>query len=230
MDDAYAIIELSPIRRAIAARMAEATRTIPHFRVVADIQVDALLALRAQCRTHESHTRLSINDFLIKAAAGALIEIPTLNVQWAETAIRRYHTADISVVLAVDGGLMTPIVRRANEKSIWEISNEVREFSSRAQRNALKMSEIDGGSFSISNLGMYGVDQFDAIINPPQCAILAIGRARPMVLPMDDGELHKSNVMRLTLSADHRAIDGVAAAQFLSALRARLEQPERLLV
>jgi pyruvate dehydrogenase E2 component (dihydrolipoamide acetyltransferase) len=221
----YTAVVLSPMRRIIAARMMETARTIPHFRVVADIEVDALVALRKAIQAQNPSQRLSLNDFVIKACAGALIEVPAINIQWAETEIHHYSAADISVVTAVKGGLSTPIVRRADSKTIWEISNEVKELAARAAKNTLKMDEIFGGSFSISNLGMYAVDQFDAIINPPQCAILAVGRAKRQMVVGEDDLPRIATIMRVTLSVDHRAIDGQAAATFLSALRRRLEEP-----
>ena len=230
MDDVYTVKTLSPKRKVIAARMTESKQTIPHFRLVSDIQLDALLALRADLRQGGSDLTPSLNDFFIVASAGALIEVPAVNIQWAENTIHEYRTADISVVMAIDGeGLATPIIRRAETKTVFEISSEVKELARRAARNALKMSEVAGGSFSVSNLGMYGVDQFDAIINAPQCAILALGSGRPRVVVSNDRTTGTATVMRATLSVDHRAIDGATAAEFLTAFRRRVEQPEGLL-
>jgi pyruvate dehydrogenase E2 component (dihydrolipoamide acetyltransferase) len=229
MTEAYIAIPLSPIRRAIAARMVEAKRTIPHFRLAADIEFDALIGLRRQLRENEPATSLSLNDLLIKASAAALMDVPAINIQWAENEVHQYRTADISVVTALEGGgLATPIVRRAESKSIWEIAREVKELAARAAKNALKMDEIVGGSFSISNLGMYGVDHFDAIINPPQCAILALGAAKPRLLVTPQRETHIATVLTVNLSCDHRAVDGATGAQFLSALRRHIERPEHL--
>jgi len=226
MNEAYVVRTLSPIRRVIAARVTEAKRTIPHFRLAADIEVDALLALRQELQRSDSDTHLSLNDLLIKACGTALMDTPAVNIQWAESEIHQYRTADIAVVTALEDGLSTPIIRNADSKTIWEIAREVRELSARAAKNTLKMAEVFGGSFSISNLGMHGVDQFDAIINPPQCAILAVGCAKPQVVVSPEGEMRIATVMRVTLSVDHRAIDGATAAAFLSALRRRVEQPE----
>jgi pyruvate dehydrogenase E2 component (dihydrolipoamide acetyltransferase) len=228
MNDAYTVTALSPIRKIIAARMAEAKRTIPHFRLTIDTEVDALLELRKELREHKPDADISLNDLLIKACATALMDVPAINVQWADTVLHQYRAADISVVTAVEGGLSTPIVRSAESKSIWEISREVKELSARAAHNALKMDEIAGGSFSISNLGMYGIRQFDAIINAPQCAILAVGSAKPRVVVSQKRETRIRTVLTVTLSADHRAIDGATGAVFLSALRQRLEQPGHL--
>lgn len=225
MSEDFLVRPLSPMRKVIAARMSEAKRTIPHFRMTAEIEVDALLAWRTELRQTRVGVALSLNDLLIKACAQALMDIPEVNVQWADNELHQFASADISIVTAVEGGLSTPIVRKAEAKSVWQISSEVKELAARAARNQLRMDEIQGGSFSISNLGMYGVDEFDAIINPPQCAILAIGAARSRCVVSRDLEPCVATVMRVTLSADHRAIDGVAGARFLGALKRRIELP-----
>jgi pyruvate dehydrogenase E2 component (dihydrolipoamide acetyltransferase) len=216
------------MRRAIAARMSESKRTIPHFRLVSDIQIDELVARRKELLQRRPDRELSLNDLLIKTCAQALTDVPDVNVQWAEKELHRFHTADIAVVTAVKGGLTTPILRGADSKSIWQIAAELRELTSRAARNELRMEEIVGGSFSVSNLGMYAVDQFDAIINSPQCAILAIGQGKPRCVANRDFQMGIATVMRVTLSVDHRAIDGVMAAQFLSALKERIETPSHV--
>jgi pyruvate dehydrogenase E2 component (dihydrolipoamide acetyltransferase) len=228
MSESYKSIALSPVRKVIAARMTEAVRTIPHFRVSADIEVDALLALRGELLEDEHHPRVSVNDLLVKACATALMDVPSVNAQWSETEVREYLTADISIVTAVNGGLTTPIVRNADKKSVWDISRESRQLIARATKNQLKLDEVFGGSFSISNLGMYGVDQFDAIINQPQCAILAVGAAKPRAVASGKVGLRVATLMGVTLSVDHRAIDGVGAARFLEALRERVENPRHL--
>jgi pyruvate dehydrogenase E2 component (dihydrolipoamide acetyltransferase) len=219
-------IPLTQMRRTIAARMSEAKRAIPHFRLTADIEMDRLIELRRALLQTRPNEKLSLNDLLIKACATALIDEPSVNLQWVDGEVHQYTGADISVVMAVEGGLSTPIIWRANEKSIWNISTEVRDLGERAQRKTLKMSEIVGGSFSISNLGMYGVDQFDAIINPPQCAILAVGAAKLRPVATNTRDLRVATVVTATLSCDHRAIDGVSGAKFLAALRQRLERPD----
>jgi pyruvate dehydrogenase E2 component (dihydrolipoamide acetyltransferase) len=225
MTDEFKAIPLTQMRRIIAARMVEASQTIPDFRLSADIEVDRLLELRQQLLAERPGVKLSLNDLLIKSCAMALMDEPAINIQWADTEIHQFGSADISVVTAVEGGLTTPIIRQANRKSAWEIAEEVRALVERAQARTLKRDEIVGGSFSISNLGMYGVDRFDAIINPPQCAILAVGAAnqRPLVTP--EGETRIATIMTVTLSCDHRAVDGVTGARFLGALRRRLEDP-----
>lgn len=228
MDKAYMVQALSPIRKLIAARMTEATQSIPHFRVIADIEVDALLHMRQELRGKNPGVGLSLNDFLVKACASALMDTPAINIQWVEGEIHQYRTADISIVTATKRGLSTPIIHGAESKSVWEISREVRALIARAARNRLKFHEVFGGSFSISNLGMHGVDQFDAIINSPQCAILAIGSAKPRAVVSPEREIRIATMLRVTLSVDHRAVDGLTAAAFLSSLRQRVEQPKYL--
>ena len=228
MTEPYTTIPLTPLRKIIAARMTEAKQTIPHFRMVADIEMDKLLALRRQFNADNPNNKVSVNDFIIKACATALMEKPEINIQLVDDDIYQYHRADISVVIAVEGGLSTPIVRNADNKNLQDIASEVKGLATRAAAGQLKMDEIAGGSFSISNLGMYDIDQFDAIINPPQCAILAVGgtKLQPVV---KNGEIGTATVMRVQLSLDHRAIDGVTGATFLSVLREQLQNPERLL-
>lgn len=228
MAEPYSVVPFSPLRRVIAARMSEAQRTIPQFRLLADIEVDALLALREQANAAECSRKITLNDCLVKACAGALLEHPEINCQLVGEEIHQYFDADISVVVAVPGGLAAPILRGANHKSVAEIAIEMRELIARAAAGQLKMHEILGGSFSISNLGGYGVDQFDAIINPPQCGILAVGRVKPRAVVSGNGETRFAQVMRVTLSLDHRVIDGVAGAKFVATLRRRLEHPQAL--
>lgn len=227
MTAAYSVTPLSPLRKIIAARMVEAKRAIPHFRVGMDVEVDALMQLRRDLRNRGPESEVSLNDLLIKACAAALMAVPEVNIQLVDNEIRQYRTADISVVTALEGGgLSTPIVQSAQSKSVWEIACEVKSLTTRAARNVLRMDEIFGGSFSISNLGRYGVDEFDAIINSPQCAILAIARARPRLVASDDGATRVATVLRATLSVDHRALDGAIAARFLSAFRDQAQQPD----
>jgi len=221
-------LPLTSMRKAVAARMTGALRTIPHFRLVAEIEVDALLLLRKQLCEYP-HEGISLNALFVKACATALMDVPGVNLQWSDTEVRQYRDADIAIVTALPGGLATPIVRSANMKSIREIARETKLLVKRAAENRLKVDEVCGGSFSISNLGVYGVDQFDAIINPPQCAILAVGRSRPVLLPDTGGRARVANTIMATLSVDHRAIDGATAAGFMEALRGRIEQPDHLL-
>ena len=224
----YKVIPLTPLRKIIAARMTEAKQTIPHYRLSADIEMDALFALRKQGNTENPGHKVSINDFIIKATAMVLMECPQINIQFVEGEIHQYSQADISVVIAVEGGLSTPVIRGANTKTVAEIALEVKALAARAQNGTLKMNEIMGGSFSLSNLGMYDVDQFDAIINPPQCAILAVGSASPQPV-VKNNQVAIGSVMRATLSLDHRVIDGAVGAAFLNALRDHLQSPSALL-
>lgn len=228
MSGIYTVKRLSPLRKVIAARMTEATQIIPHFHVVADIELDRLLALRAQMNDSQRDIKVTVNDCMIKACAMALLRHPGVNVQLVGEEIREYRQADISVVIAIDGGLSTPVVRAADTKSVQDIAAEVKALVARAAAGQLRMSEIVGGSFSISSLGAYDVVQFDAIINPPQCAILAVGRAKPRMVVTDGNETRIATILRATLSADHRAIDGVAAAEFLATLTQVVETPDDL--
>lgn len=225
---AYTAVPLTPLRKIIAARMTEAKQNIPHYRVSADIDMDNILALRQQLNTDNPEQKLSLNDFVIKACATALMEWPAINSQFIGDEIHQYTDADISVVVAVDGGLSTPVLRQANQKSLHSIAAEVKTLATRAAKGQLKMAEISGGSFSISNLGAYGVDQFDAIINPPQVAILAVSAAKQQAVVKGDVVLIKS-IMRVSLSLDHRAVDGAIGAQFLQAISGLLVSPKFLL-
>jgi len=225
MTETFTVLPLSPIRKMIAARTVEAKQTIPHFRLCADIEVDRVNALRRAQRGG----RFSITDLLVKACASALMQAPGINLQWVEGEVRQLTSADVAVVVALNDGLSTPIIRNADVKSVWDIARELKDLSRRAKSNLLKTSEIFGGSFSISNLGMFEVHEFDAIINPPQCAILAVGAARASVVPRDSSATRIASILRVTLSCDHRAIDGATGARFLSTLKRLVESPEQLL-
>ncbi|MER8716647.1 2-oxo acid dehydrogenase subunit E2 [Mesorhizobium sp. M1295] len=228
MSRPFTEVQLTPLRKVIAARMTTAKQTIPHFRLVTEMEVDALLRWRAAINETDPTRKASINDCLIKAVAVSLIDNPAVNCQMAENSIHQFHSADISIVIAVKGGLATPVVRGAERKSVMEISAEVKDFAERAGRNAIKLSEISGGSFSISNLGGYGIQQFDAIINAPQCAILAVGSAGPRVVANRLGETRVATILTCTLSVDHRAVDGVEASKFLQGLQDVIANPDRL--
>lgn len=224
-------VESQPIggmRKTIAARLQASKQTAPHFRVHIDAEIDALLEVRKQINSSNSDAKVSVNDFIVKACASALLKVPAINVQFDGEQLSYFSNADISVAVAIDDGLITPIVTDANHKGLVEISNTTRDLATRAKLGRLKPEEFQGGSFCISNLGMYGIKQFDAIINPPQGAILAVGAGeqRPVV---KDGQLTVATVMSLTLSSDHRIIDGAVAAQFMSVLKAYLEQPATML-
>jgi pyruvate dehydrogenase E2 component (dihydrolipoamide acetyltransferase) len=217
------------MRRAIARRLTESKQNVPHFYLSVDCRMDALLALRAQANQGGA-VKLSVNDFIVRAAALALREVPEVNVSWHEDAIEYHAGADISVAVATDGGLVTPIVRDADIKSLSAIAGEIVELAGRAKINRLKPEEFTGGSLTVSNLGMYGISQFAAIINPPQAAILAVGAAERRPVVGDNGELVAATVMTVTLSADHRAVDGAVGARWLAAFRTLVENPVRILL
>lgn len=217
------------MRRAIARRLTESKQNVPHFYLSVDCRMDALLALRAQANQGGA-VKLSVNDFIVRAAALALREVPEVNVSWHEDAIEYHAGADISVAVATDGGLVTPIVRDADVKPLSAIAGEIVELAGRAKINRLKPEEFTGGSLTVSNLGMYGISQFAAIINPPQAAILAVGAAERRPVVNEAGELVAATVMTVTLSADHRAVDGAVGARWLAALRTLIENPVRILL
>lgn len=220
---------LSPIRKVIGQRLQESKTFIPHFYVSQDVRCDALHAIREQLKS--AGVKVSFNDMVMRAAALALRQHPDINSGFnsVKNSIIRFQTIDISVAVSVNGGLITPIVRHADYKNLGELSVELKELANRARTGKLERHEYVGGSFTISNLGMYGVSEFSAIINPPQAAILAIAgiEEKPVV---ESGQIVVGRVMRLTLSADHRVIDGAASAQFLKTLQKTLENPAILLV
>lgn len=216
------IVSMSSMRRTIAARLTEAKQTIPHFYLRRRVRTDRLIGLREQ-----RGKGASLNDYLVRATALALRAVPEVNIQVHGHEIHRFASADIAVAVATPRGLITPILRMAEALSVDEIGQQLRELAERARAGKLQHHEFSGGSFGMSNLGMFGVEQFDAIINPPQGAILAIGAARPE--PIDDGgAIRIAPVLHLSLSCDHRAIDGADGARFLSALADLIEAPERL--
>jgi len=228
-DAGYTDVPHSGMRRAIARRLTESKSTVPHFYLAAHCRVDALLALRKQINEVEG-TRVSVNDFVVKAVAAALQDVPQANAIWTDAATRRFERVDISVAVSVPDGLLTPVVRGAEALSLGELSRRIRDYAERARAGRLKQHELEGGSFSVSNLGMYGTSEFSAILNPPQAGILAVGAAEPRPAVLDDGSLGVATVMTVTLSADHRVLDGALAAEWLAAFRKRIEQPISLLL
>ncbi|SEH30959.1 2-oxo acid dehydrogenase subunit E2 [Magnetospirillum fulvum] len=225
----YTDLPLSPMRRTIARRLTEAKATIPHFYLTVDIEMDAVLALREQLNTRLAPDKLSVNDFILRAVALGLRAVPEANAAWAETAIRRFTEIDIAIAVATPEGLITPIVRQADRKGLGELSAEVKALAARARDGGLKPEEYQGGGFTISNLGMYGVREFAAIINPPQACILAVGAADPRPV-VKAGALAVATMMSVTLSVDHRTVDGATGARFLAALKGLLEDPLRMML
>jgi len=221
------IVPMDKVRKVIARRLTEAKQSIPHFYLRAEAKVDALIEMRRQANLFLGG-KASINDFLVRAVALALVEVPDCNVQVHGDAIHYFATADIAVAIATDRGLVTPVVRGAERLSPHEIARETRALVARAQAGRLSYEDMDGGSFTVSNLGMFGIDDFDAIINPPQGAILAVGTTRRVWGEQADGSGAFESRMAFTLSCDHRAIDGAVGARFLAALKTLVEAPERL--
>ncbi|QBE49079.1 pyruvate dehydrogenase complex dihydrolipoamide acetyltransferase [Leucobacter triazinivorans] len=225
----YTDVPHTGMRRAIARRLTESKSTVPHFYLVADCRMDALLELRAQVNALEA-TRVSVNDFVVKAVAAALQDVPGANAIWTDDATRRFDSVDISVAVSVPDGLFTPVVRGVEKLSLGALSREIRDYAERARAGRLKQHELEGGSFSVSNLGMYGTSEFSAILNPPQAGILAVGAAEKRPVVQDDGALGVATIMTVTLSADHRVLDGALAAEWLAAFTKRIESPMSLLV
>ncbi|MDQ1576486.1 MAG: hypothetical protein QOH55_1636 [Microbacteriaceae bacterium] len=224
----YTDVPHTGMRRAIARRLTESKSSVPHFYVVADCRVDALLELRK--KVNETAARkISINDFVIKAVAKALVEVPEANVIWTDDASRRFDTVDLAVAVSTDGGLLTPVLRGVERLGLAAISEQVSELADRARSGRLKQHELEGGSFAISNLGMFGVDEFSAILNPPQSGILAVAAAkqRPVV---ENDSIVVGTVMTVTLSADHRVVDGALAATWLAAFVRLIENPLAVLI
>jgi pyruvate dehydrogenase E2 component (dihydrolipoamide acetyltransferase) len=228
-DPADTSIPHSAMRRTIARRLLESKTTIPHFYLRAECRMDALMALRATINAGAPR-RISINDILVKAVAAALAEKPAMNVSWTDEALIQHAAADIAVAVSTDTGLITPVVRRVTGKSVSVVSAEIAELADRARAGRLQPHEYQGGSFTVSNLGMYGVQEFSAIINPPQSAILAVGAVEQRAVVGASGQIEAAPVMTVTLSVDHRAIDGAVAAEWLGAFRRIVENPLAALI
>ncbi|MGC2524704.1 MAG: pyruvate dehydrogenase complex dihydrolipoamide acetyltransferase [Stellaceae bacterium] len=220
---------LSAMRRVIARRLTEAKQTVPHFYLTIDCEIDELLKIRTELNAKSDAYRISVNDFVIRAAALALRRVPAANASWSDEAILQWDTVDIAVAVALDEGLITPIVKQADRKGLATIAAETRDLVARARTGKLKLDEFQGGTFSISNLGMFGVREFAAVINPPHGGILAVGAGeqRPVV---KGGALAVATVMSCTLSCDHRAVDGAVGAQFLAAFKKLVEDPLTMLL
>jgi|TARA_B110000879_G_scaffold103146_1_gene139222 pyruvate dehydrogenase E2 component (dihydrolipoamide acetyltransferase) len=234
-------VKHSQIRKVIAQRLVESKQNIPHFYLSLDCEIDSLkgmlkelnanapASLNSMTGNKEATYKLTINDFLVKAVAKAMEQVPQVNSSWSDTAMLHHEDIDISVAVSTDAGLITPIVFKANTKGLVSISSEIRQLAATARKGQLQAHQYQGGGFTISNLGMYGIDNFSAIINPPQACILAVGagKQKPVV---KDGQLAVATLMNLTLSADHRVVDGAVGAQFLSVLKRFVESPAHLML
>jgi len=229
-EDEYERVENSMMRKAIARRLNESKQQVPHFYLSVDVGMDRLMDLRAQLNeAANGDFKLSVNDFIIKAVSKALVDVPAANASWTESHTLQHKHTHVSVAVAIEGGLITPVIRFAEQKGIVEISNEVKELAGRAREGALKPEEYSGGTFSISNLGMYGIKTFSAIVNPPEGAILAVGGTEERAM-VENGQLCVKKMMNLTLSCDHRVVDGAVGAEFLAALKRHIETPASVLI
>jgi len=231
--DDYDEIPHDMMRKAIAKRLTSAKALIPHFYLTIDCRIDELLTTRTRLNEAapkgEGAYKLSVNDFIVKAVALALMRVPEVNASWTDTAILRHHHADVGVAVALEFGLITPIIFHAEEKGLVAISHEVKQLAERARAKKLKPAEFEGGSFAVSNLGMYGIREFTAVINPPHAAILAVGMGeeRPVAR---DGKIEIANVMTVTMACDHRVIDGATGARFLKVFKTFIEEPAAMLL
>lgn len=236
-DAPYEEVPLDGMRKTIAARLVMAAQTIPHFYLTADVEIGALIKLREEVnaaapkdKAGNPAFKLSLNDLVIKAWAAALQRVPAANAVWAEDRILRFQQSDIGVAVAIEGGLITPVIHQAEAKTLSAISNEIKALAARARERKLKPDEYQGGSSTISNLGMYGVREFAAVINPPQATILAVGAARRQAVERDDGGVAFISVLSVTLSCDHRVVDGALGGELLAAFKRFIEQPVTMLV
>lgn len=228
-EPAFEDIPHTKTRRVIAQRLSESKQQAPHFYMTIDCQIDALLALRAQINTAMPARKVSVNDLVVRAVAVALRQVPAVNASWTDHAIRRWKEIDLSIAVATPAGLITPVLRRADTKALGALSAEIQSLVERAREGRLKPAEFQGGGFSISNLGMFGVREFAAILNPPQACILAVGAGEQRAV-VRDGVLAVATVMTCTLSVDHRVVDGAVGAEFLAAFKRLIEQPLGMLV
>ncbi|MDQ6966611.1 MAG: dihydrolipoamide acetyltransferase family protein, partial [Mariprofundaceae bacterium] len=229
-EDEYERVENSMMRKAISRRLTESKQHVPHFYLTVDVSMERLMDLRAQLNeAADGAFKLSVNDFIIKAVSKALVDVPAANASWTDTHTLQHRHTHVSVAVAINGGLITPVIRFAEQKGIVEISNEVKELATKAREGALKPEEYTGGTFSISNLGMYGIKQFSAIVNPPDGAILAVGGTEERAV-VEGGQVVVRKMMSLTLSCDHRVVDGAVGAEFLGALKKHIETPASVLI
>ena len=224
----YSTVGHTSMRKAIARRLTESKSTVPHFYLNADCHVDELLLLRKKIN-ESSNVKISVNDLVVRAVAAAFQDVPEANVVWTPDAMIHYESVDVSIAVSTDGGLLTPVLRGVEKRTLSNIAMTITDLAERSRAGKLRQDELEGGSFAITNLGMFGTSSFSAIINPPQSGILAVGEAsqRPVVI---DGEIAVASVMSVTLSADHRAVDGALAAKWLAAFKARIENPLTMLI
>ena len=234
--DSYEEIPHDSMRKAIARRLTEAAQSIPHFYLTCDCEIDALLRLREEANMSAPGAdegkpayKISVNDFIVKALALALQKVPDANVTYTPEAMLRHKASDVAVAVSIPGGLISPIVRNAEAKSLSEISNEIKELSQRAKERRLKPADYEGGVSAVSNLGMFGVKNFTAVINPPQSTILAVGAGEPRIVARN-GAAVVATIMTVTLSCDHRAVDGALGAVLLAAVKRFIEHPAAMLV
>ena len=234
-EGSYELVPHDGMRKTIAKRLQESKQTIPHFYVSVDCELDALMALRAQLNAAAPEKdgkpayKLSVNDMVIKALALALRDVPDANVSWTDTNMVKHKHADVGVAVSIPGGLITPIIRKAEEKSLSTISNEMKDLGKRAKDRKLKPEEYQGGTTAVSNMGMMGVKSFSAVVNPPHATILAVGAGEERVV-VKKGEMKVANVMTVTLSTDHRCVDGALGAELLGAFKRYIENPMGMLV
>jgi pyruvate dehydrogenase E2 component (dihydrolipoamide acetyltransferase) len=235
----YELVPHDNMRKTIARRLVEAKSTIPHFYLTLDCEIDALLALRTQInaaapvkKTDKGEVpayKVSVNDMVIKAMALALRDVPSANVSWTETAMVQHSHADVGVAVSIPGGLITPIIRKADTKTLSVIANEMKDLAGRARNKKLKPEEYQGGTTAVSNLGMFGIKDFSAVINPPHATILAVGAGEERAV-VKNGEIKAATIMSVTLSTDHRAVDAARGAELLQAFKRHIENPLGMLV
>nr|WP_253308572.1 pyruvate dehydrogenase complex dihydrolipoamide acetyltransferase [Rickettsia endosymbiont of Ceutorhynchus assimilis] len=231
-EEEYYLVPNNNIRKIIAKRLLDSKQTIPHFYLSIECNVDKLLIVREDINKSfgaENHSKISVNDFIILGVGKALKEVPAANASWQDEAIKYYNNIDISVAVAIEGGLITPVIRNADQKNIIDLSREMKELIKKARENKLTPAEFQGGGFSISNLGMYGIKNFNAIINPPQSCILGVGASSKRPIIVND-QVTIATIMDVTLSSDHRVVDGAVGAQFLSSFKKFIESPALMLI
>jgi pyruvate dehydrogenase E2 component (dihydrolipoamide acetyltransferase) len=225
----YTEIPHTGMRRTIARRMVESKQNVPHFNLTVDCEIDALLKMRAELNAKSDAYKISVNDFVIRAASLTMRKVPRANASWSDDAILQWNAVDCAVAVALPDGLITPIIKNADQKGLAAIANEMKDLASRAKAGKLKLEEFQGGTFSISNLGMYGIKDFTAVINPPHGVILAVGAGEQRAI-VRSGALAISTVMSCTLSCDHRVVDGAVGAQWIAAFKTMIEDPLTMLL